>query len=703
MTRVGRLRFRLVAVFFLALGSGLGVALAVTPKNPEELKEREETEDSGRSPWLWWRIDELETERKQLASKRSRMPLFSPAVQDNSLGYHSAFEPAESEEKELPHTIRFSFPRRQFVQSIALAPAASPMGAADEAYAFPRRFRIEVRDSNSTEFETVVNWMDRDFPDPGAYPVFFSEVELWASEVRLTVPKWDDSGDYVYFALGEVYLFGGKPSQPLDNLALWAATQVEASSSFELARRWNLRYLRDRVNNLGFPVMSRQDRKGGDLLIVSQDGAELPETVEIFVDFSSIRRGVGRIDLWPAEPPNDLALMGYGFPEKAMIEFSVSGDFSDARGASRQSLVEPGRMEFRRLFSARVRPAKARFARITLTGLQEVNGRRILGLGEIALYRPDGRLVRGANVSINGLQEAFGEQLSLLQDGYSWGRRILSEMEWIKGLAERRSLDLRLAEVKRELNQSRRTLRSMQAQAVYAGGAVMVVLFLGGMILQRRKRRRMLHRLGERITRDLHDEVGSSLGSITLMADDLSESVKTTELRKDLNELSLMAREANASLREVVWGGDRGSARLPELLKAFQERIERVMRNVDLKISFPEDCPDLEVSLEVKRHLVMFFKEAVNNCARHSGASEVELDASVLGEHLRIRLRDNGCGFDLSSPSSGWGLRNLSKRAEELGGEVAIRSEVAKGTDIVLQVPLSMLADKPTQSYETSN
>ncbi|MBK1875792.1 sensor histidine kinase [Pelagicoccus mobilis] len=692
-----------VIAFLVTLFLGVSSSLAVSPKNPGELVEQQAQEKDDRSGWLLTRISELETERDELIATLAQLPRHDPVVFQNHLGFHSAFELSEGEDTESPHTLTFSFWRRQFIRSIALAPATSPFGPADEAYAFPRRFKVEVLEEAAGEYSTVVDWMEEDFPNPGAYPAFFSDIELWADEIRITVPKRDENGDYVYFALGEIYFFGGKPAQPLDNVALWNGTSISSSDSFSLLPHWDVEFLRDRVNNLGFPVMENRDESRKDMIIIPEDGPELPEEIEIIVDFSAIGSTVGRMDIWPAEPPKDLALLGFGFPEDVTIEFSTNKEFEGARGVAPQAIISSRRTAFRSLFSARVRPLKARYARIRMSGLQEVNGRRILGLGEIALYRKDGSLARGAIVSITGVPEEYQEELMRLQDGYSWGRQILSELEWIKGLAERRPIDQRLALVRRELGTARKAWRSWQRRLLYMGGGVLVVFFLGALIMQHRKRKRMLRRLGERITRDLHDEVGSNLGSITLLADDLAGASEESDFKEDLDDLSLMAREANASLREIVWGSEQKSVSLSDLLKKLIERAERVLRGVELKVDLPQNCPDVEVPLTAKRHLIMFFKEVVHNCARHAEARKLSLSASIIDAKLCLSIQDDGVGFDVSKRSSGWGLSNMKKRGEELGGEVDISSKLGEGTLIEMRVPLEMLSKEPKHSYKTSN
>ena len=73
---------------------------------------------------------------------------------------------------------------------------------------------------------------------------------------------------------------------------------------------------------------------------------------------------------------------------------------------------------------------------------------------------------------------------------------------------------------------------------------------------------------------------------------------------------------------------------------------------------------------------------------RHSGATEVEIDVEMERGWLRLRVADNGCGFEPHASGDGHGLKNMHERARALKGEVEILSHPGGGTTISLQVPI---------------
>ncbi len=330
-------------------------------------------------------------------------------------------------------------------------------------------------------------------------------------------------------------------------------------------------------------------------------------------------------------------------------------------------------------------------------------GERILGLGEISVSSNEKVWSINCDVSAKGIPNQYMNQLPRLVDGYCQKHQILAQGEWIKGLAMRRPLDRRLAivEQKRELAMASWE-RTKQLAIIWSGGMVCIAL-IAGLVVQQRMRRRGMDKLKTRIARDLHDDMGSTLGGISLMLQQLKDDLVNTAVNAQVCDLALLAREASVSLREVVWVIDKGTIRLPDLIQKLAERAERVLYGVELSVEIPPNCPDTVVPLTFKRHLVMFFKEVIHNCARHAQATRVWVLFSITDQEFQVLVRDNGCGFDPAGASNGCGLDSLDERAKEMGGSMELTSQPDKGTSIMLKVPLKSLARELSDSYTTSN
>ncbi|WP_372806477.1 histidine kinase [Pontiella sp.] len=576
MKKVG---ITLVLMCVLFAGAGVSFAEAVDPSWSGQWRKQQEAMNKKWSHWPRERIRQLEAERKQLLQQIAVLPQHNPKVLSDRLGYHSPFEePGLYDSASASYIdVTFVWPRR--IDSIALAPAFNPQEPDGGIYAFPKRFKIEVFNKETGEIETVVNWMEEDFPDPGPYPVFFSGINRYVTQIRITVPQVERESGVAYFALGELYVFLQKNGKLADNMALWGSDSIaiDVSDSFSMPPLWDSQYLRDNIVALGVPL-SGEKVDEEDLVATYENGAALPAPVEVVLDLGQVQP-VGRIDLWPAEAPYLLALPSIGFPREISIELSADPDFETSTVIPVENVGR--RMQREDRLAVLCRGYAARYIRIKMSDLPEYKGQRILGMGEISVGQFGKVFSVGCTVSAKGIPPEFHDQLPRLVDGYTRSRKILQEGEWIKGLAKRRPLDRRLAVVERELEVARASWRRIQQRLAIWVGVVLCMVLLGGMLLQRLQRRRILKKLKMRITRDLHDEVGSNLGSITLAAKRMEATGATKE---NLFDLSLMAREASASLRDVVWVIDQTTIRLPALLQKLAERAERILSGVSLNI-----------------------------------------------------------------------------------------------------------------------
>ncbi len=686
------------AGWMLAL-AGFAVAEQVDPRFPAD---RPAVPPEEWTRWPRARVRQLEAERDQLLKKISVLPQHDPQFQSDHLGFHSLFEDPDPDGSLPPHQIDIKLSRPAWIGSIALAPAFNPKESEGVAYAFPKRFKIEVLNAETGEFETVVDWMEENFPDPGPYPVFFAEINRLVKRVRITVPQVVRESGVSYFALGEIYLFHQPPDGQIGgNMVAWKSSfmEIAVSDSFTMPPLWNIQYLYDGVAGFGFPL-SDETVASEDLMITFEDESPISDKVQVTLDLGR-QVQIGRIDFWPAAAPYLLALPSFGFPQEISVELSSDPDFKTVKVLGTKNVGR--RMYCGNLFSVIGEAYAAQYIRITMGGFSEYKGKRILGLGEISVSQNEKVWSIDCKVTAQGIPMEDLDQLPRLVDGCSRQRRILPQGDWIKGLALRRPLDRRLAVVERELELAQAAWRRIKQRSGIWAGSIVFIGLISGLVVQQRMRKRGMKKLKWRIARDLHDDVGSNLGSISLVAERLENDVPDAGVKEDLSELSLLAREASASLRDVVWVIDQGVIRLPELIQKLVERAERVLHGVELSVEIPQDCPDTVVPLTFKRHLIMFFKEAVHNCARHANASQVQIAVSIEEKQLRVRVSDNGCGFDPSEFSDGWGLNSMKERAQELGGEMELKTRRGEGTTVVLKIPLVALSREPNRAYKSSN
>jgi signal transduction histidine kinase len=216
----------------------------------------------------------------------------------------------------------------------------------------------------------------------------------------------------------------------------------------------------------------------------------------------------------------------------------------------------------------------------------------------------------------------------------------------------------------------------------------MIVLGLTVHALYRRRVARLLEIANMRthIATDLHDDIGANLTRIAL----LSEMAKQTRGEASLTSIARIARESVSSMNDIVWAINPRRETLLELTRRMRQHAEEVftLRDIAVRFNAPDSADSPKLGMDVRRDLLLIFKEAVNNAARHSGCSAVDIELRVAGSRLVLIVADNGAGFDASRESDGQGLMSLQRRARRLGGTLDVTSSPGSGTRVTVNAPI---------------
>lgn len=187
-----------------------------------------------------------------------------------------------------------------------------------------------------------------------------------------------------------------------------------------------------------------------------------------------------------------------------------------------------------------------------------------------------------------------------------------------------------------------------------------------------------------RLARDLHDAVTQTLFSASLVADVLPKLwERNPELgRQKLEELRMLTRGALSEMRTLLLElrpDTLGDAEPGELLRYLCNAFTgRTHTPVTLNVT-----GQAQLTSEVKEAFYRVVQEALNNIAKHAGATQVNLDMVFQEDCIKVSIKDNGCGFDLATAGSGnLGLKIMRERAEAIGGELNFVSNVGEGTQI---------------------
>ena len=201
-----------------------------------------------------------------------------------------------------------------------------------------------------------------------------------------------------------------------------------------------------------------------------------------------------------------------------------------------------------------------------------------------------------------------------------------------------------------------------------------------------------MERIRTRIATDLHDDIGANLTRIALLSEVANQQQNSNGNRKLLPSIAEIARESVASMNDIVWAIAPEHDGLLDLTRRMRQHAEEVFSYREIDLSFNASDADLKLSVGVRRDVLLIFKEAVNNAAKHSDCTQVEIDFNLHGANLNLRIADNGKGFDSGENYDGQGLRSLTRRAAALGGNLQIESSKLNGTIVEFNLPLPKIS-----------
>jgi ligand-binding sensor domain-containing protein/signal transduction histidine kinase len=205
----------------------------------------------------------------------------------------------------------------------------------------------------------------------------------------------------------------------------------------------------------------------------------------------------------------------------------------------------------------------------------------------------------------------------------------------------------------------------------------------------RRARKRALEQLRQQIARDLHDEVGANLGSISL----LTEVMERSPQPGDLAQIRFTADQTVDTLRDLVWIINPRHEYFADLSARLKQIAGIMLANVTCKFAEMESPEKLKLSLELRRNVPPLFKEILNNIRKHSQATCVSIQLYCQDEKFVLEVRDDGVGFDVSKKRAGDGLKNFQNRAAEMHAELTVTSQPGSGTTVRLTAPLTKSRD----------
>jgi len=207
-----------------------------------------------------------------------------------------------------------------------------------------------------------------------------------------------------------------------------------------------------------------------------------------------------------------------------------------------------------------------------------------------------------------------------------------------------------------------------------------------------------------RLSRDLHDSLGHSLGYLHLKLDQLTSDGSLQDVaavRQELEQMRQVVDDAYAQTRGALATLKAGAS--TDLATAIMESASAVGQRAGLQVQVASEGQAGSLSPHVRSEILTLFREGLVNVEQHAHARRVDIRLAWTSDALTVKLSDDGSGFDLDAlPANGhYGLAIMQERAQNIGGQLVIQSEPGAGARLILQLPFGEKAlqssgrDKP--------
>lgn len=196
-----------------------------------------------------------------------------------------------------------------------------------------------------------------------------------------------------------------------------------------------------------------------------------------------------------------------------------------------------------------------------------------------------------------------------------------------------------------------------------------------------------------RVSRDLHDDMGSALSTIHILSNMGSQKLNTepAKTRDYLQKIGENSQRMMEAMDDIVWAIKPNNDSMQKLVARMREWATQALeaKDVLLDLQVDEELYDWMPDMETRRDLYLLFKEAINNVVKYAQASKVEVRMNKVHQSLELTIQDNGKGFDPQNADGGNGLGNMQRRAQALKGTYALHTAPGKGTRVFLKFLLN--------------
>lgn len=252
---------------------------------------------------------------------------------------------------------------------------------------------------------------------------------------------------------------------------------------------------------------------------------------------------------------------------------------------------------------------------------------------------------------------------------------------------------LRLAKTEQLANERQLIAEKTTSKLLIVGFAMLLLLIFG--IFNRYQLKKKLEQqtalltIRNNISKDLHDEVGSTLTSINILSNVSQQAidVNATEAKAMLQKIATQSKNIQQNMSDIVWSIQPNNEKIENLVIRMREFAAQTLEPLHINLFFEvaDELKKLSLPIDYRKEILLIYKEALTNICKHAGADLVNISFKKTDKSkVLLTITDNGTW---KGETSGTGLRSIKERASAINSELKIEHHNL-GTELNLLINL---------------